>query len=183
MAIVFVTGTGRCGSCTFYHLASTLSNYRASHEKFAGEVHDFAFEDGEIYVIPQLVYAIPVVKKKYPDAKWVHLIRKREACVRSLMTQCRQSMEEFRHQWFLTTDPEKLRASTEAFYDLTNAMCIEMLPEARTMHIENISEEWPGFCEWIGGSRQPDLEKEILGRLYNPGENRGRDNFVEREKT
>jgi hypothetical protein len=178
---VFVVGTGRCGTSTFYQAARTIVGFTAGHETTAGTVPSWQFADQHIEVAAQLVYGIPRLRATYPDARWVHLVRDREPCVRSLARQCWESMAAFAKQWFLCDHPADVALAAEQFHDLTNELIEALLPPDATMKIrvEELVEAWPRFCEWIGAEYDEEAAAGILHRKYNPGTARGRDNFIE----
>lgn len=182
MSRAFVVGTGRCGTSTFFQAAKALHGWTAGHESKAGDLPTWDYPDQHVEVDHELVYAIPVLRHRYPDARWVHLIRDREPCVRSLARQTWERMEAFALQWFQTTHPADTAAAAGFYYDLTNRLIEALCPPELTMRIrtEELAERWPEFCAWIGADCDVELAAEALARRYNPGVDRGRDNFVER---
>lgn len=177
---VFVVGTGRCGTSTFYQAARTLEGFTAGHESTAGHLPSWEFPDHHIEVASQLVYGIPWLRRRYPEALFVHLVRDREPCVRSLARQCWDSMAAFSRQWFLCDHPADVAMAAAQFYDLTNELIVALCPPERTMRIrmEELRQQWPEFCRRIGTEWNRELADDILGRSYNPGVHRGRDNYV-----
>lgn len=177
---VFVTGTGRCGTSTFYQACRYLRDYTAGHESFVARLPTWEFPDQHVEVASQLAYAIPVLRRRYPDARWVHLIRDRAPCVESLARQCWDSMAAFALQWFLVEHPYDILGAAGQFYDLTNDLISALIPTGSLLvRIETVQEQWPGFCEWLDAECDGDAVAEVFSRAYNPGVNRGRDAFVE----
>jgi len=179
---VFVVGTGRCGSCTFYQAATTIRGMTAGHESRGGVVHDWQFADNHIEVAPQMVIGIPLMRKRYPDAKWIILRREKRACVASLARQCWPSMQSFAQQWYLADHPADVMLAVPQFYDAVNALCDALLPDARVVHAENIAGEWSGVCQWLGVDYDQPTAAAIMDRAYNPGVKRGRDEWIERAR-
>ena len=150
---VFVTGTGRCGTTTFSKACSHITNFTSGHETHwnpgfdNSKVHEFP--DNHIEVDPHLFWHLGSLMWKYPDAYWVHLVRARESCIDSLMKTSGI------HTWMKlayvgNTD---LRQACGDYYDSTNKMIgdlFETVDFRRTMHLENLVEEWDDFWEWIG---------------------------------
>jgi hypothetical protein len=177
---IFCLGTGRSGTSSFYQAAKSLHGFTAGHESRAGIVHDWTFPDQHVEVASQLVYGIPLLLRRYPDARWVHLVREREACVFSLQRQCWESMTSFAQQWFLVDHPADVAKAAGEFYDRTNDLIEALCPPELTMRIrtEELAERWPEFCEWIGADYDRELAAEALSHRYNPGVLRGRDNYI-----
>lgn len=174
---VFVTGTGRCGTSTFYQACRHIPGFTAGHETKMGRIADWDYPDDHIEVASQLSIAIPILRERYPDAKWVHLIRDRDPCTNSLSRQTWEAMECFDKQWFVRWHPMDLPEVSEAFYDIINALCRATMPEhAMTIRIETAAEQWPAFCDYIGAPVVRE-SMDALQRIYNPAENRGRDNY------
>lgn len=177
---VFVVGTGRCGTSTFYQAAKSIEGYTCGHESEAARIPSWTFPDNHVEVAAQLVYAIPLVLEKYPDSKWVHLIREREACVDSLAHQVWASMAAFAQQWFMCDHPADVVKTAAKFYDMTNALIPALVPEKQlmTIHLETLRRQWPDFCTWIGARYFGDVVDEVFEKRFNPGNARGRDNWL-----
>lgn len=80
---VFVTGAGRCGTGTFSKaLADNVKNFTVAHESQRGKP-PWVYPDNHIEVDPRLLWQLPSLLKKYPDAYWVILDRDRDAMARS----------------------------------------------------------------------------------------------------
>lgn len=174
----FVVGTGRCGTSTFYNLALTLNGYTVGHETKAGRALIPEYSDNHIEVDHELSYLIPLLKDRYPDARFVHLVREREACVESLVRETWDRMEAFSFAWFQSRHPWDVVAAARIYYDATNRLIEEMAP-AMTIPLAELREAWPGFCALIGAEWDwPEAER-VLSRRYNAAGHRGRDNFVE----
>lgn len=78
---VFVTGTGRCGTVSFWRACEFITNYKSSHETVS---LDLTYPDGIIEVNSQLRHSVTHLHNKYPKARWVHFIRSPETCIPSL---------------------------------------------------------------------------------------------------
>jgi len=154
---VFVTGTGRCGSLTFHKACQHATNYTSSHEthtnkvadgRLAGDVANWEYPDDHIEVSPQLVIAVPILRKRYPRAKWVHLVRTdRDACARSLYH--KSDMRAFAAYWFLNDAPDEA-AVAYAIYDTVRSLCDALLPDAFTLELERAAEQWRACWDFMG---------------------------------
>lgn len=172
-----MVGTGRCGTSSFYQAARHVIGHTAGHETAAGCVDCLPYPDNHIEVDAQLVYRIPRLLREYPDARWVHLVRGREACVRSLAVESHEVMVAFAFQWFQVRTHFAVGNAAEAFYDRTNDLISSLLPDAYLMRTEELATGWKGFCSWLGVRCDSSVD-EVFGRAYNPGIARGRDSFV-----
>jgi hypothetical protein len=154
---VFVTGTGRCGSVTFSKACAHVANYTCGHETHTnkptrrglrGDLANWDYPDGHIEVSPQLVIGIPILRRRYPEARWVHLVRTdREACARSLRS--RSDVRAFAAYWFLNTEPDEL-AAAYAIYDTVRSLCEALLPDAFTLELERARDEWRACWDFLG---------------------------------
>lgn len=154
---IFVTGTGRCGSVTFSQACRYVTNYTCGHETHTnkptaaglrGDVANWQYPDNHIEVSPQLVIGIPLLRRRYPEAKWVHLVRQdRDACARSLAN--RSDVRAFAKYWFLNVDPDELTVAY-AVYDTVRALSEALLPDAFTLELEQARLQWPACWEFLG---------------------------------
>ena len=178
---VFVLCVGRSGSCSFYQACRFLEGYSAGHESLAGHVADRVYPDHHVEVDPQNVYWIPTLRRRYPDAKWVHLVRDRGANVESLCRQCWEAMEAFAFQWFQARHPYDVVLAAGRFYDLTNDLIAALCPDALRIETERLAEGWEELRRSIGAQVIEDGEslEQVFRRRYNPGQDRGRDHYVE----
>lgn len=173
----FVVGTGRCGTSSFYQAAKHIKGWTAGHETAATYVGPLVYPKKHIEVNAQLVYRIPSLLREYPEARWVHLIRDRDACIRSLAVEAFETMQAFAYHWFQTRNHHAVPAAAEAFYDQTNELISTLLPNAFVIRIEELQERWTEFCSWLGVSCAGTVVSEF-SRAYNPGIARGRDSYV-----
>lgn len=82
MARIFILCTGRCGSVTFAKACEHATNFTVGHES-VGLRHGLEFPDDHIEVNCRLVWYLGLLVCKYPDARYVHLMRDPEATARS----------------------------------------------------------------------------------------------------
>jgi hypothetical protein len=154
---IFVTGTGRCGSVTFSRACRHLANYTCGHETHTnkptveglrGDVANWEYPDNHVEVSPQLVIGIPILRRRYPEARWVHLLRRdRDACAHSLCG--RSDMRAFAKYWFLNADPDELSVAY-AVYDTVRSLCEALLPDAFTLELEQARSQWTACWEFMG---------------------------------
>ena len=179
---VFVTGTGRCGTCTFFQACQHLTNFTAGHESEAGRAPSYRFPDQHIEISGQLVIAIPRLRSLYPDARFVHLTRERESCVRSIAHQTPDFIEAWSFQWYQSRHPFEVSMSAWSYYDRCNELIAALAPEAMRIDIETAAMQWPDFCSWIGAEGDIGASQAEFSRAYNSGAARGRDEFIEMTK-
>lgn len=80
---VFVLCTGRCGSMTISKAFSHATNYTAGHETEACSFYPLAYPDNHIEVDNRLAWMLGDLDYKFPDAKYVHLLRNQDEVARS----------------------------------------------------------------------------------------------------
>jgi len=187
---IFVTGTGRCGTCTAYQALSHAKGFTVGHESRAGLSEHHEYPDNHIEVSSQLVMEIPLLLRKYPGAYWVHLQRERKATVNSLIMNCEESMAAYSLQWLqrpiAAVDDEdselrgrQLRAAASIYYDNVNAMLSKILPSFRTYYLplEYVDGKWADCWEFLQLTGDFEASQREWSRQYNAAEFRGRDNY------
>lgn len=149
---VFVTGTGRCGSVTFSKAAAHCNNYTVGHESKAPGIADWDYPDGHIEVNPQLVVAIPILRRRYPEAKWVHLIRgNRLDCADSLASLNNGDvMRAFSYVFFQHPHPGEIMAAAIAFYDCITSLVDALAPDAFRLSLECAKRDWRACWDYMG---------------------------------
>lgn len=176
---IFVLGTGRCGTSTFYQACLHITNYTAGHESKARQLGDYAFPKNHIEVASQLVIKAGQLLRDYPTARWIHLIRNRDACIRSLAAQSQHQLCMFTEHWNQAFQSPILDCAAE-FYDVINANITAMLrgQDYRVFHLENAPSQWAEFWHWIGAEGDFNQSVREWQRRYNSSQKRGRDNYV-----
>lgn len=146
---MFVVGTGRCGSVSFAVACQHITNFTAAHET---DNYELVYPDDHIEVNAMLRAPMAVLMDRYPNARWVHLIRERSACVPSLEALAHGEVVRCYGRINRTTIPEDHRAEAEAYYDYENAAIAAMLErrESMTFRLENRFQDWKRFWSWIG---------------------------------
>ena len=174
---IFVVGTGRCGTSTFYNACQHVTNYTCRHEICYLHLIKQQLINA-IEVNGGLTFFIPQLRRQYQRAKWVHMIRDREACIKSLAEQAGQSVRYWANVWLQweSSDAE-LPVAAGLFYDSVNDLIVSQLPEVFTFRLESAYEQdWPEFWDWAKCKGRFESSRVVWRRHYNSGEFRGRDN-------
>lgn len=156
----FITGTGRCGSVTCSRALAHARGLTVGHEthtnkthhdRLAGDVANWTYPDDHLEVSPQLAWAVPILRARYPAARWVHLVRlDAEACARSLANW--SNMAAFARYHFLNyhVDVDDL-VTARAAYKITRALCEATLPADHfRLELEHAKAQWPACWEFLG---------------------------------
>jgi hypothetical protein len=174
---VFVTGTGRCGSVSFWRACQHITNYTAFHESPCGLL---SYPDLHIEVNPQLRYVIEIVARRHPDAKWVHLVRDREQTAASLARldggNWLRSFCPFMNTVMPCGDPiERARRVYDIITAQIDASLAASVPAENRMevHLSSIGEDWPKFWQWIGAAGDLESSLKSWETPYNTSEERG----------
>jgi hypothetical protein len=87
MAQVFVLSTGRCGSTTFAASCAHITNHTSGHETNWGRLGDVRLDypSDHIEVDNRLSWFLGSLAARYPDARYVHLLRDRQRVVDSFL--------------------------------------------------------------------------------------------------
>lgn len=148
---VFVTGTGRCGSVCFKSACLHMDNYTVGHETWCGLME---YPDNHIEINPQFRHALYHLIRKYPDAYYVHLIRNKEDCVKSLVKLNNGSVvEAYRLLYPTIIENDSLEAAAERFWEAENEIIrlqLQLADNRTTLHLETIKDDWRAFWQWIG---------------------------------
>lgn len=151
---VFVTGTGRCGTVTCSKAFSHATNYTVGHESHAGRIADWDYPDQHIEVSAQLVDAIPILRQRYPEAYWIHLLRlDHQSCIRS-MARLREACEAYAFLHFQARPQSEAEylAVAEAWHAHCLRQCRQWLPRERSivLHLEEVKTHWPIVWDDLG---------------------------------
>lgn len=167
---VFVMGTGRCGTTTFAKACNCFKGFTSKHESKVKN-NDLVYPNNHIESDPHLFWHLPNLVSKYPDALYIHIIRERDACIRSLSK--RPSLYSYAYITELSkrkkTDLNKI---AERFYDfVTGCLCSFFKGNGHLDYMEidlpPTKDQWREFHEKIGS---PNGYKESLkhwNRRYN----------------
>lgn len=176
---VFVVGTGRCGTSTFYQACLHATNYLSRHEAYAiGDCPPFFFpEHPSIEIGSTLTMFIPRLKRRFPQARWVHLQRERQACCESIARECHEESVGFAKRWLWKSEINPVRAA-EIFYDSVNDLCQSLLPEAFHLQLETVEQQWLDCWKFMNCVGDFSSSLSVWRRKYNPSCARGRDSFI-----
>ncbi len=176
---VFVVGTGRCGSVTFYQACSHMTNFSSGHETLATQkIGCLNYPDDHIECSPPLLLSAPALIKAYPDAKWIHLVRERESCIKSLEGQVAESLKRFAGQWWLRQKPEP-KSAAPVFYDTCIGLAEALLPRDRMLvvQMESAYQSWEEVWAFLGAQGNFEASRNEWLKKYNSGKSRGRESF------
>lgn len=176
---VFVAGTGRCGTATFHQASKYITNYTSGYESSARHVTPPIYRDGVIEVDCHLGILLGHIIKTHPGSKFVHLVRDRDACARSLAITSQVRLDGFMRGWLqrFQCDP---KTSAYMFYDLVNATIAKLIADQDhiTFQMEKAREgEWERFWHFIGARGDYDKSLATWERKYNPYTKRGYNNY------
>lgn len=176
---IFVVGTGRCGTTTFYQACKWITNYTCGHESAAGRLPPICYPDSHIEVAGHLSMQLGLLTEQFPDAKWVHLIRERNSCIDSIASTAQIQLDAWARHWCqkFQADPRDIAAS---YYDCLNANIRLGLRDKDfiTVHTGSL-ENWEEFWNWSGARGNLIVSSEIWSqRKYNARESRGKENYV-----
>lgn len=150
---VFVVGTGRCGTVSFSVACRYITNYTSGHETIS---HELVYPDQHIEVNPHFHARLHTLIHKYPDARWVHLIRKRDTCVESLASMDDGEVMMSLGRLYPSIYPahDALTIASSFYHDINlrinRALCAMISPDRRmAMHLETIKYQWQSFWHWI----------------------------------
>lgn len=175
---VFVTGTGRCGTVTFFQACRLIQNFTSGHESKAGcaDKSRWVYPPDHIEVDPHIAWTLGSILQRYPDAYYVHLQRRREEVVESwfrrgikphsgaapLMDVIFQTVSRRRRT-------DQYRESLGLLYDVVNNNITQALHPVRSTHIwlHDLREGFAKFWDDIQAEGELALALEQLGRRWN----------------
>ena len=154
---VFVLGTGRCGSTTFFRACQHLTNFTTAHEgrakRYVGRLN---YPDRHIEVDPWLVDHLGGLKSSYPDARYVYLSRPEDEIVDSLLKRWGKSawLRYLDGLYNPETDDERRQVC---------AMCVRRMTDNLRLFLGSLGADqvveiplhdakrcFPSFLTWIG---------------------------------
>lgn len=179
---VFVVGTGRCGTSTFFHACLHIRNYGTGHESKRGvnQIGNWSFPDDHIEIASNLTIGLNQLRGKYPEALWVRLKRNREDCIKSLAEQSSDAMLDFAHQWWyldMTEAVDNIEVASQ-FYDFCEDFYQNCLPaDALFFDLEHIKEHWIMFWNQTKADGDYLASLQEWDRQYNAADHRGLDEW------
>lgn len=179
---IFVVGTGRCGTSTFYHACRHATNYTVGHESRAGRINDYCYHDNYIEVSSHLAFAVPLLMERNQGCRFVHIIRSKAACVAS-MAETREAIKAFA---FGISEGNPRHGSEYLewaawLYDLINAnitATVQTAWNAFLFHMDYADREWEECWRFMGCEGDFEASLAEWRWKYNAGEKRGRDERV-----
>jgi hypothetical protein len=173
---VFVVGTGRCGTCTFYQACKHITNFTVGHESWLPGTQLPEFPVNHIEIASHLYPHMGFLKVAYPTALWVHLRRDRTACVQSLANNLQVEVECFHQMWAMQPAESTLLAA-EFYYDTLNRSIPGFMGLVSfNFSIDHIDrDDWKQFWTILTATGDFNKSYEEFSRKYNTTEHRGRD--------
>jgi hypothetical protein len=179
---IFVVGTGRNGSSTFYHAASHATNFQVNHETWRSkspsnscyvDVRDKKRD--QIEISSSVPFFIVQIMRKYPESKFIHLVRRRTKCRDSLVEHHTSRMRAWAWNWFSDREP-KMKNVAGAYYDATAESLHSLLPrdQTLTLPLEEAKTRWAAVWEFMDcepGVDSPEFAASLAewDRRYNAG--------------
>lgn len=153
---VFVLGTGRCGTTTFWQSMCHLTNYTAGHESRSGEIgiSRFDYPDQHIEADNRLSWFLPSLGHYYgSDPLYIHLLRDPEAVAASFVKRSDSGiMHAFRAGILLPEIPGDMDAAR--FYVETVTTNVRAFladkPNQMTLWLEDVSSWFGELWDRIG---------------------------------
>lgn len=175
---VFVTGTGRCGTLTFFQACRTIQNFTSSHESKAGCIDEtrWVYPPNHIEVDPHIAWTLGSILHRYPQAYYVHLQRRREDVVESWFRrgiQPHSGAAPLIDVIFQTVSRRKrtnpYRDALGLLYDAVNENISHALKPVRSTRIwlHDLQHGFKQFWHDIQAEGDLDLALEQLGRKWN----------------
>lgn len=150
---VFVVGTGRCGTVSFREACRYIENYTSGHETIS---HELEYPDQYIEVNPHFHARLHTLIYKYPDALWVHLIRRYDVCVESLAAMDDGQVMLSLGRMYPSIYPahDALEIASLFYHDINlrinRSLCSMVSPDRRmAIHLETVKHQWKTFWDWI----------------------------------
>lgn len=181
---VFVLTTGRSGSLTFATACGHITNFTVGHESLRDQIGEarFAYPDNHIEVDNRLSWFPGQLARRFPDARYVHLVRDPVATADSYLERWpgepKSRLRRLRRAWSvrqpeaslmrafangivfrLTSWPEEeRRAVSEFMVDTINANIREFLStrEHLTVELEVPGDGFRRFWDWIDAEGDQD---------------------------
>lgn len=182
---VIVLCTGRSGSLTFIRACSHITNFSTGHESRAHRLGDdrFNYPDNHIEADNRLSWFLGALDRNFGnEAYYVHLIRKKEATIRSYNRRWIRNGSLIRaycegiHQIALHKLDKKRRLEVVAdFYDQVNENITHFLKDKDqkvTLHIEKAAEEFPQFWKEIGAEGDFGKALDTFSQMHNKSKTR-----------
>ena len=164
---IAVTGTGRCGTCTFYKAVQWCSNYHVGHESSAGLLEIPQIGHNCVEVSGHLTLFLHYLNYD----KLIHVSREKESCVDSLVN----TMEIPLRNWAAFTcqySGGSLKNIAMLYYEHIHLM----LKDAYQLEIDTLTKEkWRDCWNYMGCSGDFNRSWDEWQYHYNRRENRGRE--------
>lgn len=168
---IFVLNAGRCGSNTFAMACSHALGLTIGHESRVEEFGDarFAYDSNHIEVDNRLSWFLGELDARFPDARYVHLRRDREANALSYARRWPQHngssaggfvpdrtiIRQFAHVVVFREQPyttEEIADVAQFYVDTVNANISQFLRHRPhvVVELEQVANDFPAFWQWAG---------------------------------
>lgn len=171
---IFVTGTGRCGSVSFYKACEHLTNYTCGNETRCGMLE---YPDRHIEINPQLRVCLSQLIDKYPQSLFVHVIRERKSCIESLAALNHGIvMKAYEVLYPTVVENATPLIIAKRFYDCENAIIASQLAQASNklnFRLEAAKIDFTHFWKRISGEGNLEAAIESWDHPTNTRSDRG----------
>jgi hypothetical protein len=154
---VFVVGTGRCGTVSFATACKFMTSYTVGHETVCSTL---MYPDQHIEVNGHLNIRLTQLIVKYPDALYVHLIRRKVQCVHSIAALSSGSVMQALHLIYPSVYPTDPLEIADVLYESVNwriQTILQLVKHKMTIKLETVKSQWAEFwqrCQAEGDYQQ-----------------------------
>jgi hypothetical protein len=175
---VFVLGTGRCGTLTFYNVCGHITNYTVGHEENHRKMNDYrlSYPKNHIEVDNRLSWYLGRLYKSYPDAYYVHLVRDSKKVAESFVRRITYGIMQGYCIGILGMRPDSGRFNLfDACMDYVETvtenirMFLQCGVKGIEIRIENPYKEFRVFWEEVGADGNIKAAQKEFKTVYNKG--------------
>lgn len=166
---VFVIGTGRCGTLTFSKASKFFEGFTAAHESKTKN-NNLVYMDNHIESDPHLFWHLPNLIRQYPKAIYVHLVREKTACVKSLSK--RPSLYNYAAISEMTSKAQTdLKKIASKYYDFINGFIENFFVGRKEIYIKMslppTEKEWASLHKALGKPKGFKRSFAVWNKKYN----------------
>jgi hypothetical protein len=181
--VVFVVGTGRCGTCTAFHAFSHATNKTVGHESsYWNDGINHRYKDNHIEIGHTLTLHLSWLIRKYPSARFIHLQREADSCIKSLYKQGLGTIDTYYRATQGVNNRNKISIeATKIYYEEINSRIQDCVPSNRYFHVwlHDLPRRWKECWKWAECEGQFSKSKLEWSRRYNY-DGKGVYNYVEK---
>jgi hypothetical protein len=171
---VFVLGTGRCGTLTLSKAFAHATNYTVGHESRANRLEGrLRYPDNHIEVDGRLSWFVGSLVQRYPDAKYLHLVREKAATVDSMVGRQAKSSSMLAAfgDGIVTAGPDFDRETASSLvYDTINdniALLARQSVSYRYLELENLDRDFASIWTWVNATGDYASARKELSVRHN----------------